>query len=216
MGRIWHCAECGRLVIAQVIGGGGGDWSSAAADVLRSLECHPGETGWQTWSLYDLLTQVPPDYALSGKPQLMNIYVQLSFRRGQSLDTVSVEQWGVANVQLRGAYLDQWYREKNASHEAVLRYDTDETHAHGHPALLLTGRRTGPTYWVGQVVPQLTKLQKPATYFTACLWECPRPTRSIWCSASVDAPSPTWRVRSWSGRCVTADDFAGIRAVPAP
>jgi hypothetical protein len=173
IGRIWHCGECGRVMIAQVIGTSGGDWSSAAADVLRSLECHSDEAGWRTWSLYDLLTQIPADYALSGKPQLMNIYVQLMFRLGQSLDTVSVEQWGVANVQLRGAYLDQWFRQKNAAQEPTLRYETEAIEVHGHPALRLTGRRTGLTYWTGQAVPQVTKLQMPATHFTAILWECP-------------------------------------------
>ena len=43
----------------------------------------------------------------------MNIYVQLPFVRGNSQDTISVEQWGVANVQLRNAYLDQWFQDKN-------------------------------------------------------------------------------------------------------
>lgn len=173
MGRIWHCKECGRLVIAQVVGGLAGDWSGVATDVLRSLECHSPEPSWRTWSLYDLLTQAPADFALTGKPQLMNIYVQLLLARGQSLDTVSVEQWGVANVQLKGAYLDEWFRSKNAAMEPSLRYERAETEARGHLALLLTGRRVGLSYWAGQAVPQIARLQKPATHFAACIWECP-------------------------------------------
>lgn len=173
IGRIWHCSECGRVVIAQVTGGSGGDWSSTAADVLRSMECHATEVGWQTWSLYDLLTQVPPDYVLHGKPQLMNIYVQLAFKLGQSLDMLSVEQWGVANVQLRGNYLDQWFRQKNAAQEPTLTYEAQEAEVRGHPALALAGRRAGLTYWAGQAVPQVAKLQMPATHFAALLWECP-------------------------------------------
>ncbi len=171
-GRIWHCGECGRLVIAQVTGAAGGA-SSVASDILASLECHPPDPQWHLWSLYDLLTQVPTDFALQGKPQLMNIYVQLLFGRGQTLDRVSVEQWGVANVQLRGAYLNEWFRRKNAAQEATLRYDEQESEAHGHPALLLTGRRAGLVYWAGQAVPQLAKLQRPAVHFAACVWECP-------------------------------------------
>lgn len=171
-GRIWHCAECGRLVIAQVVGAQGG-LSPAAPDILRSIQCHPSNPDWQTWSLYDLLTQVPADYALRGKPQLMNIYVQLLFGRGQSADTLSVEQWGVANVQLRGAYLDQWFRQKNAAHEPNLRYDAQEVSVQGHAALLLTGRRNGLGYWMAQGPQHVAKLQMPATHFSACLWECP-------------------------------------------
>lgn len=171
-GRIWHCTECGRLVIAQVVGAGGG-LSPAAADILRSLQCHSADTDWRTWSLYDLLTEVPSDYSLRGKPQLMNIYVQLLFGRGQSADTLSVEQWGVANVQLRGAYLDEWFRQKNAAHEPTLRYASQEVTVQGHTALLLTGRRTGLAYWMAQGPQHLAKLQMPATHFCACLWECP-------------------------------------------
>ncbi len=171
-GRVWHCTECGRLVIAQVIGAGG-VITPAAPDVLRSLECHPAAPNWQTWSLYDLLTEVPTDYALRGKPQLLNIYVQLLFGRGQSTDTLAVEQWGVANVQLRGAYLDEWFRQKNAAQEPVLRYQSEETDAHGHAALRLTGRRQGLSYWLRDALPQCLRLQKPATHYAACLWECP-------------------------------------------
>ncbi len=172
-GRIWHCTECGRLVIAQVVGAQGG-LSPAAPEVLRSLQCHPSDTDWQAWSLYDLSTQVPADYALRGKPQLMNIYVQLMFGRGQSADTLSVEQWGVANVQLRGAYLDEWFRQKNAAHESMLRYTPQEVTVQGHAALLLTGRRGGLGYWASQAGTHLAKMQLPATHFSACLWECPQ------------------------------------------
>lgn len=171
-GRIWHCRECGRLVIAQVTGAQG-RVSAIAPEVLRSLECHSQNPGRQLWSLYDLMTELPTDYALRGKPQLLNIYVQLPFALGQSTDTMTVEQWGVANVQLRGSYLDEWFRKKNMANEAMLRYSSSELTVHGHPALLLTGRRWGLYYWASQALPQLARLQMPATHYAACLWECP-------------------------------------------
>lgn len=173
VGRIWHCPDCDRVLIAQVVGGPRDDFNNLAADALHTLECHPRDPEWRLWSLYDLLTQVPSDYALTGKPQLMNIYVQLPFTRGQSLDTVTVEQWGVANVQLRGAYLDQWFRQKNRALEGSLRYRAEETTMQGHPGLSLNGRRTGIPYWLGQVPPQIARMQLPATHFAARIWECP-------------------------------------------
>ena len=173
VGRIWHCTECGRLVVAQVLGTPRDEFAGTAQDVLQSMECHPSEVGWQTWSLYDLLTQLPADYSLLGQPQLMNIYVQLQFGLGQSLDTINVEQWGVANVQLRGAYLDEWFQKKNASQDSSVSYEGREATVQGHPALALTGRRGGLHYWSSKAVPQLFRLQKPATYFEARLWECP-------------------------------------------
>ena len=190
VGRIWHCTECQRVMIAQVLGGSRGDFAATAADVLSTLECHPEETDWRTWSLYDLETQVPSDYTLSGKPQLMNIYVQLPFSRANTLDTITVEQWGVANVQLRNAYLDQWFREKNRAQEGMLNYTGRESEASDHPALALTGRKTGLSYWMGQAIPQITRLQKPATYFEARVWECPE-TNKIFLVQSVSRrPQP--------------------------
>ncbi len=190
VGRIWHCADCGRVVIAQVLGGTRGDFAATAADVLQTLECHAEDAGWRTWSLYDLHTEVPSDYILSGKPQLMNIYVQLPFSRANTLDTITVEQWGVANVQLRNAYLDQWFREKNRAQEGMLSYASRESEASGHPALALTGMKTGLAYWTSQGLPQITRLQKPATYFEARVWECPE-TNKIFLVQSVSRrPQP--------------------------
>ncbi len=189
-GRIWHCTECGRVVIAQVLGGTRGDFAATASDVLSTLECHAAEAKWRVWSLYDLHTEVPSDYALSGKPQLMNIYVQLPFGRGTSLDTVTVEQWGVANVQLRNAYLDQWFRDKNKALEGQLKYEGRESTAAGHPALALTGRRTGLPYWMSHAIPQITRLQKPATYFEARVWECPETNKIFLVQSFSRRPQP--------------------------
>ena len=173
VGRIWHCSECMRVVIAQVVGGVRDDFGNLASDALQTLECHAEDTDWRVWSLYDLHTQAPSDYALKTKPQLMNIYVQLPFVRGNSMDSLTVEQWGVANVQLRGAYLDQWFQQKNQALEGQLKYEAREATAQGHPALALTGRRLGLSYWMSHAVPQLTRLQMPATHFEARIWECP-------------------------------------------
>ena len=190
VGRLWHCTDCGRVVIAQVVGGTRGDFAASASDVLQTLECHAEDSDWRTWSLYDLHTEVPSDYALLGKPQLMNIYVQLPFGRGTSSDTLTVEQWGVANVQLRNAYLDQWFRDKNRAHEGHLRYTGRESEAQGHSALALTGRRTGIAYWLSQGIPQLTRGQKPATYFEARVWECPETNKIFLVQSFSRRPQP--------------------------
>ena len=173
VGRIWHCSECMRVIIAQVVGGVRDDFGGLASDALQTLECHAVDADWRVWSLYDLHTQTPSDYSLKTKPQLMNIYVQLPFVRGNSMDSLTVEQWGVANVQLRGAYLDQWFRQKNQALEGQLKYEAREATAQGHPALALTGRRTGLSYWGSHALPQITRLQMPATHFEARIWECP-------------------------------------------
>ena len=190
VGRIWHCEECGRVIIAQVLGGPRDDFNSLAADVLQTLDCHPVDSEWRLWSLYDLQTELPADYALTGKPQLMNIYVQLPFMRGTSMDSVMVEQWGVANVQLRGAYLDQWFREKNKAAEGILRYTATEGETHGHPVLALSGRRWGMSYWMSSALQQIGRLQKPATYFEARIWECPDSNKIFLVQSFSRRPQP--------------------------
>lgn len=172
VGRIWYCAACRRTVIAQVVMGVKTD-VALPRQVLDSLRCHGVDQDWRVWSLYDLHTEVPSTYSLLRKPQLMNIYVQLAFQWGRSTDEVQVEQWGVANVQLRGAYLDDWFRQKSSTLIPMLRYETEETTAHGHTALRITGRRTGLRYWLFEAWPQIQRLRKPSTYFEALVWECP-------------------------------------------
>lgn len=190
LGRIWHCEECGRVLIAQVVGDARGDFSAVASDALNTLECHGRDSDWRVWSLYDLHTQVPSDYSLGPKLQLMNIYVQLPFVRGVSQDTLTVEQWGVANVQLREAYLDRWFRDKNRALEGHLQYEARESEARGHPALALSGRRTGLAYWASQGLPQLTRLQKPATFFEARVWECPESNKIYLVQSFSRRPQP--------------------------
>lgn len=172
VGRIWHCSRCRRTVIAQVVMAGNTD-IAIPRRVLDGLLCHPADSEWRLWSLYDLHTEIPAEYSLPRKPQLMNIYVELAFQAGRSTDEIRIEQWGVANVQLRGAYLDEWFREKSGPLLSTLRYESEETSAHGHMALRIAGKRTGLRYWLLEAWPQLQRFRKPSPYYEACLWECP-------------------------------------------
>jgi hypothetical protein len=159
------------MVIAQVIAGVKGD-PSAAGDVLASIACHPRDEDWRVWSLYDLQTAVPAGFSLAKQPQLMNIYVGLGFERHAG-ESITVEQWGVADVQVKGRYLDEWFREKSSASIADVDYDEEESEVHGHRALTVVGMRRGIGYWIGTGLPQAVKLQKPARHYAACVWECP-------------------------------------------
>jgi hypothetical protein len=39
-GRIWHCIECGRVVIAQVYGHANGSYHAMASQMLAGMTCH--------------------------------------------------------------------------------------------------------------------------------------------------------------------------------
>ena len=152
------------------------------------------------------IREVPSDYALKTKPQLMNIYVQLPFVRGNSQDTITVEQWGVANVQLRNAYLDQWFQDKNRALEGQLRYEARETVGAGTSGFGVD-RAGGQdvSYWMSHALPQITRLQMPATHFEARIWECPDSNKIHLVQSFSRRPQPdkSW-MRSSSVPCVTA------------
>ena len=177
LGRIWRCATCGRLVIAQVYGAGGGKlFDERARAVLASIACHGDEDGWTRWALYGLDTALPSDFMLSGQ-QLMNIYLELRFTRGRGKgrlgDTLTVEQWSAANVQLKGAYLDEWLAGKgNQSLQRSLRVEKVEAIVHGHGALEIVGERAGFGYWLCDGAKQLMALTAPVRRYAACGWEC--------------------------------------------
>ena len=170
-GRIWHCSTCGRVVIAQVVGGKSDDLATLELAAIGEMRCHRQD--WENWCLYDLSTAIPTDFTLHAKPQLMNVYVQLSFNRGRSTDLLTVEQWGVAEVQLRGQNLKDWFDRKSDLASSGVGVRSTETEKDGHEAFSLSGRRGGITYWMGTALKQLFRLQKPATWYKGLLWHCP-------------------------------------------
>src|SRR5262249_19098747 len=111
VGRIWYCSICARVTVAQVYCAPDTRSRALASEILAEIECHSQDTDWRTWGLYGLQTEIPASYALAGQ-QLMNVYLQLQFQLGQSTDQIFVEQWNLANVQLKGMYLDEWFDRK--------------------------------------------------------------------------------------------------------
>ena len=64
-GKIWHCATCNRVVVAQVIGLAK-DQSAIAAvasQLFATLHDH-ALNGYDRWALYDLQVDVPEDFRL--------------------------------------------------------------------------------------------------------------------------------------------------------
>jgi hypothetical protein len=175
IGRIWRCSECGRLLIAQVYSKAGSRYKDRAREMLAGLACHNAEIGWTRWALYGLDVCVPADYTLTAQ-QLMTIYVELRFTRGRGGkvgETLSVEQWSAANVQLKGAYLDDWLEHKGRSLQQSIAVEKAESSIHGHPALEMAGRRTGLMYWLGDASRSLASMQLPARQYSGIGWECP-------------------------------------------
>lgn len=172
VGVVWYCRTSRRVVIAQVLGPAGGraNFGTLAEAILGSIESHtPGD--YTTWCLYDLHTQVPNEYKLATQ-QLMNVYLRLSFvHRRQQMATLSIEQWAMANVARRGAYLDAWLSANAKGEMKSARYTAGEGEVQTHPALTLKG---GPAFGMPmiEVVKQASRFHLPATRFGGVAWEC--------------------------------------------
>ena len=158
------------MTLAQIIGprSGKGGFGNTAEAILGSIACHSDDPKWRTWAIYDLYTQIPSDYELLSQ-QLMNVYLRLTFAK--SAARISVEQWALANVARRGAYLDLWLAANAKGEMRGARYTVEETEARAHPAIALTG---GPAFGapMSEVVKQASRLQLPATRFSGRAWEC--------------------------------------------
>jgi hypothetical protein len=159
------------VVIAQVLGdrSGKGGLGTVTEKVLGSLACHSADPEWNTWALYDLQTRVPSSYKLVSQ-QLMNVYLRLTFVKG--LTKLSVEQWAVANVARRDAYLDVWLKNNAKGEMASARYVADEAEANGHPALTLSGGLALGLPMLDAVKEAARQFRMPATRFSATAWQC--------------------------------------------
>jgi len=176
LGCIWHCGECNRLVIAELVGEPEDDLS-IAGDLLRGIRDH-GEAGWTTWALYGLTVPAPAAYAME-KQSLMTGHQRFLLRHGGS--TLQADRWGLAEIALRGATLREWYEGRESA--ALLRYAyrVEETELHGHPALALAGRDRLP-FAALKLLRAPGTLVWPRFFMQGYVWQCPESNRiyAVW------------------------------------
>jgi hypothetical protein len=105
-GAIWYCKECKRIVVIQLMGYLKETMLTDTIRILESVHDHPkGQVN--LWSAYQLSVEVPRRYQLD-KRKLMSGYLMFSFIDGSR--TLSVERFGLADVILRNADIQSWFR----------------------------------------------------------------------------------------------------------
>ena len=166
-GRLWHCAESNRVVIAQLSGGPSDDVSGLASVVLPTIEDHT-EDGWRTWAMYDLIAEAPPGYSME-KHQLMAGYIQLAFRKGSN--RLIIERWGLANVVLKNQALREWFNQRAGHDMGQYRSSIEEVDFDGERGLQVSGRRSGIQPMLKSASELLT-LRKPAACLDGYVWVC--------------------------------------------
>ena len=105
-GAIWYCKECKRIVVIQIMGFLKETILNDTIRIIESVHDHPdGQVN--LWSAYQLSVEVPRRYQLE-KKKLMSGYLMFSFIDGSRI--LSVERFGLADVILRDADLQSWFR----------------------------------------------------------------------------------------------------------
>jgi hypothetical protein len=105
-GAIWYCKECKRIVVIQIMGFLKETILNDTIRIIESVHDHPdGQVN--LWSAYQLSVDVPRRYQLD-KRKLMSGYLMFSFIDGSRI--LSVERFGLADVILRDADLQSWFR----------------------------------------------------------------------------------------------------------
>jgi len=105
-GAIWYCKECRRIVVIQIMGYLKESILNDTIRIIESVHDHP-EGQVNLWSAYQLSVDIPRRYQLD-KRKLMSGYLMFSFIDGSRI--LSVERFGLADVILRGADLQSWFR----------------------------------------------------------------------------------------------------------
>ncbi|HGJ65472.1 TPA: hypothetical protein ENS27_08805 [bacterium] len=105
-GAIWYCKECKRVVVIQLMGYLKENILSDTIRILESVHDHP-EGQNNLWSAYNFSVEVPRRYQMD-KRKLMSGYISFSFIDGSR--TLNVERYGLADVILKNADLESWFR----------------------------------------------------------------------------------------------------------
>ncbi|HTE20956.1 MAG TPA: hypothetical protein VK689_21535 [Armatimonadota bacterium] len=176
LGCIWHCGQCNRLVIAELVGQPDDDLS-IAADILRGIHDHEegGQVAqrWNTWALYGLTVPAPAEYQME-KHVLRTGHQRFALRNRGA--TLHADRWGLAEIALRGTGLQEWYEGRESGLLMRYTYRVEEVELHGHPALRLVGRDRLP-------FALLKLLRMPATgmlprfFMRGYVWQCPDSNR---------------------------------------
>ena len=191
-GAIWHCHECKRIVIKQILGHPKGSMREDTLRILTSAIDHsPGHTN--LWSAYQLSVSIPRRYKLD-KQKLMSGYLLLSFADGSR--KIAVERYGLADVLLKSVDLETWLR--NTYKKAFIGYgfsiEKEDTQIDEN--IMITGSKSRLTDKIPfSPVLLLDKIAR-RNRLSAQIWRCRQSNRifAVRVIAKVDAPKTAGEV----------------------
>lgn len=167
-GKIWYCATCHRIVVAQVVGlnKDAAGMNAVASQLFATLHDHP-EDGFDLWALYDLQVGIPEDFRLEAQ-RLLSGHLHLEFGRGA--ERILLDRWGLANVALKKFTLAEWLHNHAPVNLARMERSEVETER-GHTALRYTGSLPALAR-VRALKEGRGSLRRFPTRYTGGIWEC--------------------------------------------
>lgn len=178
-GTAWQCADCGRIVVAHLIGRASEKPRVAqqlATEIFTSLECH-GQGGWQAWSVFALSAEIPNEFVLS-RAKLQTGKLEIEWQRpvptdwhgwGARPERIVLRRYAAANLMLENQELSDW-----AHHSLIwpdkktVFGDAREETLDGHEGLLLDG---GPRPVKQRIIRLLRqKLRQSVTHAELRIW----------------------------------------------
>lgn len=117
-GVAWQCADCGRVLVGHMTGGGGekiDKTQQLASEIFGSLECH-GAGGWQTWSVFGCRIEIPEEFELA-TASLMTGRLEWEWKKARSAgifsflerdERLQLARYSLAAVLMEYRTLPQW------------------------------------------------------------------------------------------------------------
>lgn len=171
---ISSCNSCGRQVLAQLYAPLDDNLPEIADAVFATFRDHP-VNGWHNWSLYDFNFRVPADFQLLSQSLLLG---RLEFAFQRKAERLIFSQWAVAQTQLAGKSLLEWFKTHLGARTQGFRLRTAETNFRGHPSLSIEGQMAGLKA-VFRVLAATYSKNSPASSLRWRLWHCPQTNRLV-------------------------------------
>lgn len=198
-GALWHCKECRRIVLAQVVGRNRQHVGQTALRILSTLQDHP-EGPNATWSVYDLTFSAPKDMVME-KHQLRSGHIAMELKRKNAV--LVVERWGLANIVLKRDTPSGWLSGALFPRLKAYRYNKlEEGDVHGHPLTVFTGRRFGVRAVLSRAGTAIA-FRRSCDWLYGCGWHCPESNRiyAVLATASREHVEQLAREVALSTRC---------------
>jgi len=147
-GLAWQCADCGRVLVAHLTGGGTDKVDKTqllAGEVFDSMDCH-GSGGWQTWSVFGCRLEVPDEFELA-QSKLMTGRLEWEWKRPKKPglfsffardERLKLARYSLAAVLLEHRSLTEWAQANISGEDKIWRWrnwqSLDETEKSAQPA----------------------------------------------------------------------------------